>query len=93
MPVGSYPKGISPYGVHDMAGNVEEWVYDCSSDSFYDSVDNTRNPVASDEENCSRITRGGSAWSPPLDIRTTIRNSRFPNDRNFLIGARCVWQP
>lgn len=26
--VGSYPLGISPYGVMDMAGNVEEWVAD-----------------------------------------------------------------
>jgi serine/threonine protein kinase/formylglycine-generating enzyme required for sulfatase activity len=25
-PVGSHPSGISPYGAHDMAGNVEEWV-------------------------------------------------------------------
>ena len=28
VPVGSYPGGISSYGVHDMAGNVEEWVAD-----------------------------------------------------------------
>lgn len=27
-PVGSYPSGVSPYGVHDMAGNVMEWVQD-----------------------------------------------------------------
>lgn len=27
-PVGSYPAGRSPYGVHDMAGNVMEWVDD-----------------------------------------------------------------
>jgi formylglycine-generating enzyme required for sulfatase activity len=27
-PVGSYPEDISPYGVYDMAGNVNEWVAD-----------------------------------------------------------------
>lgn len=27
-PVGSFPRGTSPYGLHDMAGNVREWVAD-----------------------------------------------------------------
>jgi formylglycine-generating enzyme required for sulfatase activity len=27
--VGSYPEGVSPYGVYDLLGNVSEWLDDC----------------------------------------------------------------
>ena len=32
-PVGSYPAGASPYGVHDLAGNLWEWLAD-----WYDDI-------------------------------------------------------
>jgi len=35
--VGSYPKGASPYGVMDMAGNVQEWVMDVYAPWYGDS--------------------------------------------------------
>lgn len=35
--VGSYARGASPYEVHDMAGNVAEWV-----DNWYDSTQETK---------------------------------------------------
>ena len=31
-PVGSYPAGVSPYGVADMIGNVYEWLADARGD-------------------------------------------------------------
>ena len=33
--VGSYPDGASPYGVMDMAGNVQEWVNDWFRGDYY----------------------------------------------------------
>lgn len=93
-PVGSYSKGLSPYGVYDMSGNVEEWVYDCYDEFFYKQVDDSPyDPTAPDKDYCARVTRGGNTWSPPLDIRTTTRYSYLPSTKEFLLGARCVWSP
>ena len=34
-PVGSHPAGVSPYGVHDMAGNAWEFIYDWYDKDYY----------------------------------------------------------
>ena len=59
---GSFPKGASPYGCQDMAGNVWEWV----SDVWKDSV-----PFGQSAGEGRGILRGGAYNYSPLQARTS----------------------
>ena len=86
-PVGSKsPKGDSPYGAQDMAGNVREWVSDWYGEDYYASSPerNPQGPSSGDE----RVVRGGS-WVND-DARAACRDSFTPTNRNGSVGFRCV---
>ncbi len=88
-PVGSFPKGRSPYGIFDLAGNVAEWVQDCYHTSFYrDSGD--RNPIHFLPDCHSFVIRGGSWLSPPWELRTTYRLALPPKSHSLNVGFRCA---
>jgi formylglycine-generating enzyme required for sulfatase activity/tRNA A-37 threonylcarbamoyl transferase component Bud32 len=89
--VGSFPNGISPYGVKDMAGNVGEWVNDWYSDTYY-SQSPPLNPSGPDIETF-RVIRGGSWYENETSLLSTTRFYRNPSDSNIISGFRCASPP
>ncbi len=86
--VGSHPQGISPYGVHDMAGNVWEGCADWYVSNYYliSPKSNPPGPVTSN----ARVIRGGGWFDSPAQLRTSNRYYSHPMVRYNSIGFRCA---
>jgi iron(II)-dependent oxidoreductase len=88
-PVGSFPQGVSPYGVLDLAGNGWEWVSSAYFPYPYNPKDGREDLTPGPE----RVTRGGGQDSRPEHLTTTHRGAGL--SRNFRsghhnIGFRCA---
>lgn len=91
MPVGSYPANV--LGLHDMSGNVSEWVQDWYDRKFY-----AKSPVADPglleaPTKRSRVRRGGYWGDKEWVMRCTFRNHRKPNYRLIGLGFRLARDP
>ena len=85
-PVGNYPRGRSPYGVLDMAGNVWEWTSSLYKPYPYDAANGREDPEAGE----TRTLRGG-AWNlDGLQRPLAYRLNDIPDFRNDLVGFRVV---
>lgn len=84
-PVGQY--GANAFGLHDMIGNVREWVQDCATGSF---VGRPRDARAWEWlGGCgNRIQRGGSWLTPPAESRSASRHEAPSGDRAGDAGFR-----
>ena len=85
-PVGSKPKGASPYGVMDMAGNVFEWVSDWYDGKYYKNspASNPSGPMSGGD----RVWRGGSWYQ--YNYPTSRRSHSKPDSFGQEIGFRCA---
>lgn len=88
--VGSFPRGASPYGVLDMAGNVQEWCEDTDELEFYLHGPDRNPRNAGDRESSTRVMRGGSFIHSAASLRVTARTSLEPQYRFASGGFRCV---
>jgi len=89
--VGSYPRGASPYGALDMAGNVLEWVGDWYGNSYY-GVSPYRNP-SGPSSGTYKVLRGGSFYYGWWLVRVAYRGSSNPVNRYSGMGFRCAVAP
>jgi formylglycine-generating enzyme required for sulfatase activity len=87
-PVGSYPAGVSPYSVHDLAGNVYEWVADWYQEDYYQTSP-LQNPKGPDS-GTFRIIRGGSWVEPGDKCRSAARVGQLPSSADSDFGFRIV---
>ncbi|MEO8791917.1 MAG: formylglycine-generating enzyme family protein [Chthoniobacteraceae bacterium] len=89
-PVGSFPRGASPFGIEDLAGNVFEWCLDGYEPYKGKEV---ANPRASDRGR-QKVYRGGSWKSRMSSLRATARAFNEPgylgNDIGFRVVCGCA---
>jgi formylglycine-generating enzyme required for sulfatase activity len=88
LPVGSYPAGVSPYGVHDMSGNVWEWVRDGFDKDYYGKSPE-RNPNGP-EQATQKALRGGSWLNHRIYVASARRGMAPPDRHTDDIGFRCA---
>ncbi len=85
-PVGRF--AANAFGLHDLAGNVSEWVADCWHDGYRRAPDDGAawvNPGCRE-----RVIRGGAWASAPEQVRSTWRTPLGADTTNARIGFRVV---
>ena len=85
-PVGSYE--ANGFGLHDVIGNVWEWVEDCWNGSYEGAPAHGEACVTGDQNCRWRMRRGGSWTLESHFLRSARRNANESDVRGFWGGFR-----
>ncbi len=92
VPVGSYEP--NPWGLHDMLGNVREWVQDCWYMNIDEKPRDGRPFFRAEGGHCGlrevRILRGGAWDASPKQARVASRFEQEETDASASAGFRVV---
>jgi serine/threonine-protein kinase len=89
-PVGTFPVDRSPYGVHDMAGGMREWMGDIHGEKTYAELFAEPEPSSSTERGAGpeRMIRSGNWVATPEYCRSASRSRFFALTRGTGLGFR-----
>jgi formylglycine-generating enzyme required for sulfatase activity len=83
-PVGAF--NPNAFGLHDVSGNLSEWVEDCYNTSYEGAPTDGRVWTTAD---CPRrVIRGGNWSHSAVGVRSANRNGDPPSLRNMIVGFR-----
>lgn len=83
-PVGSYAPNL--FGLHDVHGNVREWMQDCWNDALIGAPPDGAVWTSGD---CTRaVVRSGSWFDAPQHLRSAARNGTPRGFRSYAVGFR-----
>ena len=86
---GSFPPNA--WGIHDMHGNVWEWIQDCWHDNYENAPANGFAWLDEDNGNCKRrVLRGGSWSGRATELRSAARTGNLSDQKSIFIGFRVV---